>query len=235
MSNDFKFSLLVAALLIVIAAQWRALSGLRRENKVLQQRAVEAEQVRDDSNRQRRSDQADQVGSDSQRIEVLQLRAQMQLLQDELERATNRAGHLVLPTEQLQLALRGDADLPRRILPPAGPLPRDFDQYRIQMRYTGLTTVLQKKETDGSYTDVIEGPKEIGLGEKRLLIWCWPDPSRMSGSWVFIDLETGQVTEKTSTSPEDYPYNTREGQAAKWIKRDIPDPNDPQNWKTLFK
>jgi len=69
-----------------------------------------------------------------------------------------------------------------------------------------------------------------------MFVLCWPDPSRMSGTWVFIDLDTGQVREEDSTSFDEIPYNTPEGKAAKWIKRDIPDPNDPsQNWKVLFK
>lgn len=208
----------------------RQASSLRNEVQTLhRQQAPLAEQIqqltkdRDDATRQLAALRDDDAAA-SLRNESRQL-----------AQTTNRASQLILLPEQLQLALRGDADLPRRILPPAGPLPRDFEQYRIQMRYSGLTTVLQKREPDGSYTDVIEGPKEIGLGEKRLLVWCWPDPSRMIGSWVFIDLDTGQASEKTSISSEDDPYTTPEGQAARWIKRDISDPNDPQNWRALFK
>ena len=45
MSNTLKFSAIIATLLIIIVTQWRALSGLRRENGMLLQRAIAAEQM----------------------------------------------------------------------------------------------------------------------------------------------------------------------------------------------
>ena len=240
MSKVLKFWTIVAALLVLIAAQWHALSTLRRENRILQQRINENEQARVNSDQQRQSSLTSQLGDDSLRNEVLGLRAQVHSLRDELEQSTARASQLALPAEQLPLAFNGDAALPRRVLPPAGPLPRDFNQYRLQMRYTGLTTVLQKKEPDGTYTDVIEGPKEIGIGENHLFVQCWPDPSRMSGSLLIIDLNTGQMIEKTSVSisdnpARDNPPESPEWKAAQWFKRDVPNPNDPQNWILLFR
>lgn len=232
MSKVLKFSA-IAVLLLVIAVQWHALSTLRQENRILQKRAMETEQARVESASQPESHPPQQSAGDPPATEVLRLRNQVHSLQDDIRQASNRAQ--IFPTEQLPLALRGNAELPRRVLPPAGPLPRDFDQYRLQMRYTGLTTVLQKREADGSYTDVIEGAKEIGLGDKHLFVYCWPDPSRISGSWLFIDLDTGEAIEKPAIGPEE--DKIAEGESTKWIKRDTPQPNDPQpqNWKVLFR
>lgn len=220
---------------MVIAAQWAALSRLRRENEDLRRYRAQAEQARQEIVPQVQTVTQHRPNDEAMDRELSQLRAQVHSLRQGLEAATNRASQSILAPEQAKLARSGDGRLPRRVAPPAGPLPRDFGQYRLQMRYTGLTPVLQKREMDGSYTDLVEGPREIGLGEKHLFVLSWPDASRMNGSWLIIDLDTGEVTEKVAVSVEESPDSIPEGKAAKWICRD-PNPNRPddQNWKVLF-
>jgi hypothetical protein len=214
-----------------MAANWHTVSKLRRENEELRRDYSRSQEAQKEI-------QAEAEGIARQNseqfilAEVLQLRARVQSLQQELEAATRNIRQPRLGPEETKLALTGAGSLPRRVIPPVGPLPKDFEEYRLEMRYGAITPVLQKREPDGGYTDVLEGAREIGLGEKHLFIRTWPDPSRMDGTWVTIDLDTGEMTEDTGRPPEDTP----EGKVAKWIRRD-PDANrlDDQNWKVLFK
>jgi len=216
--------------------QWRSINKLRKQHEALIKTQTKTEQAQADS--ERRLDRAVQgkVKDASLQDEVVRLRAKVHALSEEASPPTNRTIPAPLDSEQVALALTGGGQLPRRVVPPAGPLPRQPEQYRIQLRYTGLTAVLQKQNADGTYTDILQGSFEkLRWGERYLLVRSMPTLDNILGGWAIIDLETGQLFDRNG---DGNPYlddidELPEAKMARSLVR-YPHAANEERWTMLF-
>lgn len=118
-----------AVLLLVIVAQWFALSRVRRENQMLRDAGTQAEQARSELGtaieRARQRDAEDQ----SLRTDLAMLRGELQRLRQELDQAKKTTATTTLPPERSARSLRPDPPISAAAATPARVVltPKDVD------------------------------------------------------------------------------------------------------------
>jgi hypothetical protein len=90
-SATLKLVILFGAMVIVMAAQWRAYSRLRQENRELQGIREQAEQVRTELEQATQTSVQHESEAQSLRTEVVTLRSELQTVRKELEQAQTAA------------------------------------------------------------------------------------------------------------------------------------------------
>ena len=226
MKSQFALLSPVIVLAVVTIVQWVENGHLKNDNQVLVLKSQGFSHSAAEAPPQPKSEPTDPSS------EVLKLRSDVHSLRQQLHDQTS-ASRRPLSAPELAQALAGNGALPPRTAPLLNSLPSGPQTYRFEMRYTGLTTALQQRNADGTFTDLLEGPFDtIAWAENHLFIRSMATPDNIVPSWTILDLQTGQVQrERDGTRITDEIEDDPEFKRAKLIRRN----GNIDEWRALFR